>query len=96
MQETIDELAARLKLRFELASLIAKLKSQRELPREQQLTKEEQREIWQTIKQKMFAQIMAIAYSHTLIMLALKIQTSLICHESVKRFNSAPQRSFHV
>lgn len=69
--------------RFNTEELVQRLQN------DERIETREKVEIWQQIKLRTFARIIALAYMHSVVLLALKLQKSILCRETIKNFEKS-------
>lgn len=72
--------------RFNTDDLIRRLQS------DEKIETREKVEIWNQIKLRTFARIFSLAYMHSIVLLALKLQKSILCRETIKNFEKSNEQ----
>jgi hypothetical protein len=82
----VQDLIAHLNARFNTDELVARLQN------DESIKPREKIEIWGQIKLKAIGRIIALAYMHSIILMALKTQKSILCKETVKNFEKSNEQ----
>jgi hypothetical protein len=72
--------------RFNTDALVQRLQS------DENIGAHEKVEIWNQIKLLTFSRIFAVAYMHSILLLALKLQKSILCKETIKNFEKSKEQ----
>lgn len=87
VRDVIQDLIEHLNNRFDIDELVKRLQ------RDESIDTKEKVDIWNMIKHRTFSKIIAIAYMHSLVLLALKLQKSILCRETIKNFETTSQKN---
>ncbi|KAI6243763.1 Peroxisomal assembly protein PEX3 [Aphelenchoides fujianensis] len=87
VQETVEELLKLLNARFNTEQLVRRLQT------EENIQMKEKIELWEQMKVKTFARLLSLAYMHSIVLLALKTQKSVLCRETIRNFEKKDERA---
>ncbi|KAI6226955.1 Peroxisomal assembly protein PEX3 [Aphelenchoides besseyi] len=78
--ETVRELIAKLDSRFDTEQFILRLQN------EENMDVKEKVKLWEQMKIRTFARLLAVAYTQSIVLIALKTQKSILCRETIKNY----------
>ncbi|CAD5227516.1 unnamed protein product [Bursaphelenchus okinawaensis] len=81
--ETIDDLYAAINRRFNTEALVERLRTEEGIPQGEKIA------IWEDIKVLTIARIIALSYYHSLVIMVLKTQKSILCKEAIRNLESS-------
>ncbi|CAD5234935.1 unnamed protein product [Bursaphelenchus xylophilus] len=81
--ETVTDMISAINNRFNTDSLVHRLRT------EEGIEQVEKVAIWEDIKIKTIARIVALAYCHSLILMVLKTQKSILCREAIRNLEGS-------
>ncbi|KAH7712276.1 hypothetical protein AAVH_20363, partial [Aphelenchoides avenae] len=88
LREALSDLRQIIKNRFNTEELVERLKQDSEL------TNQEKVELWEQIKLRSFARILAVSFAYSLLTLAFKTQKSILCQETCRHLEASKKQGF--
>ncbi|KAL6737099.1 hypothetical protein Aduo_010771 [Ancylostoma duodenale] len=86
--DIVGDLKTRIQLRFDVESLITKLKESTDLPVDTKV------ELWDKVKVFSIARIVGVAYCYSLLTVTMKAQISILAADVCAQFENPPPQSF--